>query len=826
MSHIHTRLKFAVSGFTLCLLELSTTSFAYAVIPQQEYDLVIRAAHDGQTATAIEQLQAWHNTYPENQKILYDLVVILGWAGDFNGALAFADQLRTPQTPAYVLKSLGQSARSAKRWSDAESAYELALRKAPDDIEARTGLLHAMLGLGKKDEALHYVQSFLPKFSSSYQTKDVPMIILLGFVHARRDEHLLAANAYQEALRLAPQSREAFRAYVFALSAGDMPYLAARTADRRLTLFSVEEQSQIAHSTAGRTVKYGEVQASIDEKQPRFLTTDNALNNIDNVITRFGNRPATAFDHMVALRDRQMMKEVVQLYKELSAAGIVMPAYAKAAAADAYLYLEQPEISRDLYTAAIKDISAGDVADVGAWRIGLAYAYNEAEQHDEAQATADQVLLVTPTLANRGIVSVEAPNADYPTATVTAALMRMYADRLNEAEKRLAELRAIAPFNGQTRLAWASLQSAREHPRASLEEFTLMQLDDPKSLDAQLGRGTTLFALQEFTEAQKILPPLVTDYPQDKGVQLFTRKLDIHDRPFLKISTTFGKGGEIAGAESIFDAQLYSRPLTNSLGEPYRVFTHLSRSSGHIDAGQVDEENIPRTRIGVGVDYRIRDLTIEAEINRAIENAESSGIALQLNKDFSDTWSMRVAADSNVNDLSSVAYNNDVTAKRLSVGARWQKNESRSIDAELSNTQFSDDNRRDAFGVGWTERWISGPVFKLDSGLSFATSRNSASNVAYFNPVSDKEVTLALIGEWRTWRRYRRSMTQQVEVFVGRYWQQDFNAGPTSGARYGHEWAIDDAFTLGYGIGISTHPYDGVRERRNYGYLTLNWAIK
>jgi hypothetical protein len=32
--------------------------------------------------------------------------------------------------------------------------------------------------------------------------------------------------------------------------------------------------------------------------------------------------------------------------------------------------------------------------------------------------------------------------------------------------------------------------------------------------------------------------------------------------------------------------------------------------------------------------------------------------------------------------------------------------------------------------------------------------------------------------------------------------------------------------TLRYGIGHGFHPYDGVRESRNYGYLSLNWNIK
>ncbi|ABR90681.1 haemin storage system, HmsH protein [Janthinobacterium sp. Marseille] len=826
MRNKRNRLQAAVSGITFCFLGLGVANFTQAAIPSTEYDAVIHAARDGQTASAIEKLQAWHREYPENQKVLYDLVVVLAWAGDFNNALTYADELTVVGTPLYVLKSLGQSARSAERWSLAEKIYRFALRNDPNDMELRTGLVHALLGQKQSDLALQYVQSFLPTFSSAYKRSDAPMVTLLGFVYSRREEALYAANGYQDAVRLDPQSREAYRGYVFALNGAGMPYLAARSADKHLDWFSKEEQLQLAHSVAGHTVNFGETQLTVDERKPRFQTTDTALAETANVLNRFGPQAATRFDRMVALRDRQMMKEVVQLYQELLAAGVAMPSYAKAAAADAYLYLEQPEQARDLYISAINDAGRGDVANIDTWRNGLAYAYSEAEQHDEAQALADGVMQVTPTLANRGIPSVEAPNGDYPTATVTPALIRMYADRLKEAEKHLAELRAIAPFNGQTRLAWASLQSSREHPRTALDEFTLMQLDDHKSLGAQVGRGESLLALNEFAEAKAVLPPLQADYPEDKGVQNLARKLDIHDRPFLRVSTTIGKGGQLAGAESIFDAQLYSEPLTNSLGEAFRVFTHLSRSTGSVDRRLPTETSVPRTRIGVGLDYRVRDLEIEGEVNQATQNADKSGIALQVVKYFSDHWRMRLAADSNVNDLSAAAYNANVTGRRLLAGLTWQQNESRSIDTEVSTTKFSDGNQRDVFGIAWTERWMSGPIFKLDSMVSLATSRNSARDAVYFNPISDREATVALLGEWRTWRRYRRSMVQQVQVYTGRYWQEAFNTGSTSGLQYGHLWSFDDVFSIGYGLGVSMHPYDGVREKRHYGYLNLNWAIK
>lgn len=819
-------LKIAKSGLLCFLLGLSATGIAHAAIPQAEYDGVIRSARDGQTASAVEKLTLWHNTYGDDQKILHDLVVVLGWAEKFNAALAYYDQLLKADTPAYVLKSLAYSAGKVARWDDAEKAYRLVLRTTPGDHEARAGLVDAMFGQKRPDDALQYVQGFLPRFTSAYKAKDVQMVMLLGSVYTRRSEHLLAANAYQSAVRLDPQSRLAFRSYVLALNAAGMPYLAARTADRKLDWFSAEEQRQIAHTGAGRTVNFGQSQLNVDYRQPRFASTDAALDENQKVTQRFNEQPVTEFDRMIALRDRQRMTEVVALYLSLQASNTAIPPYAKAAAADAYLYMEQPEAARDLYLSAIEEARAGDVATIDAWQIGLAYAYSEAEQHDQAQQTADRLFLTTPPFANAGIPGVQAPNEDYPTAAVLTVLVRMYAERLQDAENRLAVLRQDAPFNQQIRAASADLHIARGQPRAALSAYELMQIDDPKALGPQIGRGNALLALHQFTDAKQVLPALENDYPENKGVQNFSRQLDIYDRPYLQVTSTFGKGGGIAGAESVVDARLYSAPLTNSLGDPYRVFSHVSHADGHLKAGSAGDTQVGRSRIGVGIDYRVRDLTVAAEINHAIESANRSGVAFAMTKDFSDAWLMRLEADSNVNDLAAAAFNNKVTAKRVSAGLTWQQNESRSIDGEISHTSFSDDNRRDAAALAWTERWMSGPVFKLDSILGLATSRNSISNAVYFNPSRDKEATVTLVAEWKTWRRYRRSMTQQVQVYGGRYWQQGFASGATSGAQYGHAWSFDDAFTLSYGIGSSKHPYDGAQEKRHYGYLNLNWAIK
>jgi biofilm PGA synthesis protein PgaA len=657
--------------------------------------------------------------------------------------------------------------------------------------------------------------------ATQYTRRDLPLLVSQAELHERRGEWLLAAGAYQDALRLDPGFRYALRGRVFALNKAGIPHLAKRLADSRPDAFSQEEMHRLAHDAAARTIIFGQAQLAADDRPSRFATTDVALLQNADVSRRFGDKPITRFDRLVALRDRIRMREAVELYESLVADNAAIPSYALTAAGDAYLHLERPDTARDLYLRALKDAGQLESSEWMDRQIALMYAYSEAGQHEQAQALANEVLRATPAIRNKGLPAVEAPNADYPRATLMVALMLMYADRLQQAEQGLAESRALAPFNSGIRSAWASLQSMRERPRAALDEFTLLQQDEPNSVDAAAGGAETLLALNQFADARTALAPLLANHPESKAVQGLAQKLDKHDRLQLKIDMTLGHGGSAAGAESVLDATLHSAPLTGSLGAQYRVFTHLSRSNG-----ETGDTSVTRTRLGAGIDYRARDIVVEAEINRAADAANANGLVLAMTNSLSDAWHVHAVLDTNVNDMPAAAYRNGVTGKSLKTGLTWINHESRKAGGEVSRTRFSDENIRNAARLWWTERWISGPAVKVESTLGLYGSTNSLIGTGYFNPERDREASVNLMGEWLTWRRYHRSFRQRLSYTAGRYWQNEFGRGRVGELRYEHEWRDDRNFSFRYGLGRGFHPYDGIREDRNFGYATLYWEIK
>lgn len=807
-----------LSGFFAC-------HSVSAGVPQADYDAVIQATRgeqsSAQLAPAIDQLRAWHLANPEDMRFLYDLAALLDRAGDYPAALLHYPQIVKADAPPYAIKAVAHAAKMANRPQQAEAAYQLLVNKTPEDREAHVGLVYAWIEQKRLQQAFDYASRQLPDTIEKYSAADVPMMVALAELHELRKEWVQAAGVYQKVLQFNPAFRYAQRGRVFALSQAGMPYLAKRFADLEPGAFDNDEKYRLAHAAAALTIRFGEAQLAAEDKRSRITTIDIALAENADLTRQFGDMPQTKFDRMIALRDRGHMREAVQLYDSLVEANVAIPAYVKLAAADAYLYLEQPETARDLYLEGLQDDSAGDANELLNSRISLVYAYHEAEQQHEAEALADRLLREQPQRIYQGLRGLDAANPDYSQASVLGALLQLYGDRLAIAEKQLTVLRAQVPFNAEIRSAWASLQSAREHPRAALDEFSLLLIDQPKSVGAAVGRGETLLSLNEFAQAGIMLQPLPAEHPESKAVQHFARKLANYDRPFFKVETTIGQGATSNGADSVTDAALYSAPLTGSLGEHFRVFSHVTRADG-----ETGSENVSRTRLGVGLDYRARDISVDAEINHTLGEPHASGVALALNWELSDAWRGQVALDTNINDLPVAALRSGVTAEGIKLGMTWTANESRKAGGELASTRFSDNNIRDMARIWWLERWISGPALKLESILGVSSSRNSQTGRNYFNPTRDVELGLETKGEWLTWRRYQRSFRQRVSLNVGQYWQSDFDRGATAGLRYEHEWRQDDALEFSYGVGRSFHPYDGNRDYRNYVYLNLSWRIQ
>ena len=143
----------------------------------------------------------------------------------------------------------------------------------------------------------------------------------------------------------------------------------------------------------------------------------------------------------------------------------------------------------------------------------------------------------------------------------------------------------------------------------------------------------------------------------------------------------------------------------------------------------------------------------------------------------------------------------------------------------LARMGFDDGNRRNSISASLTERFVTGPVYKLDVTAALYGSSNSRDNAPYFNPRNDRALGFTLDNQWLAWRFYRASWRHRLVLTMGSYRQSGFGSGNYGAIRYETAWAPSDLFELLLGVARSWHPYDGVRETRNGLYGSMNWRF-
>ena len=808
------------------LLLLVLLHSAYAAVPQQAYDAVIQSSKGTlsaeQLAPAINQLQRWHQENPENLRIICDLAVLLDKAGDYPSAELYYQQIIDTHEPAFAIRAVAHAALQQQHFQAAAAAYQLLILNAPDDIDAQVGLVYAWVGQQQITQAFNYVRQHLPTGEEYYSARHLPMLIALAELYEIRKDWLQAADTFRTVLQFSPEFRYARRQLVFDLKQAGAPYLAEQYAVQYAIEFSEQEKYQLAHDDAAVIINFGEAQLAADEQRSRSNTINVALIDNTELDQHFGAADQTRFDRLVALKDRGDMRAAVQLFATLTQEHSALPAYVQLAAADAYLSLQQPEAARDLYLQGLKQLSDSAPASLLAFQTSLMYAYSEAGQYREAEILSQQIVANQPPVIYQGMPGYTNVNPDFLHASVLKALLQMDQQRFDQAEVSLTALHAQVPFSNEIRFAWARLQVDREHPRAALDDYSSLLVDYPTLAQAAIGQGEVLLSLNEFAQAKALLPALLENYPEENAVQNFAEKLTSYDQPFYKIESMFGRGPTHIGADSLTDAIIYSTPFTEASNDRMRLLSHLVYAEGET----TNNGKASRSRLGVGLDYRERDIDLQAEVNHTLDHPNLNGMALDLSWSLSDAWHAQAQLDSNVIDLPAQALAENLTAKAATLKLTWTLNESRNAGAEISSVRFSDGNLRTLTDLWWMQRWVSGPVFKLQTQLDLSASENSELNRAYFNPVRDTDLNLDIKAEWLTWQRYERSFKQRLDVSVGQYNQTGFNSGISAGLRYEHEWTPDHETLLSYGIGREFRPYNGIRNYRNYIYLNLSGRIK
>ncbi len=761
-------------------------------------------------AKRLQRLQEQADRNPGNKAFLYDYMQALEEAGRDADLLALRPRVDLSTAPASVLARLGRAAGNRKQFPLAVEMFQAALKQAPERTDILAGLSYALTDAGRPSEAQRLLEG-KPRLLE----KQVPLLEAYAEALRAQREHAQALLAYDRILAIDPANRNAKRNRIFTVAQLGAPHRALELAEQSPGLLSEEELAALRGDRAAVAARWG---AAADRDSPdRFAATDAALSENDRLLSSAAGsvRRRLQIDRVVLLRNRFRMQEAAQLHAELAQADAAVPAYVQVAAADAWLYLEQPEKARDLYRSAI---AQGDTTPAAQY--GLFYACNDAEQHEPAIGQIDRIVAETSQKIRAYSPLTVADNPEYASAVATAGAARGYQDRLADAQARLEDFRDLAPWNMEGREKLAGLYAARGWPRRAEQDYLWILAAEPRDRAARTGRADVLRELRDWRPAEREVLALEREYPEDRQVQRAARLWRIHEMRELRVEAGTGRssgaGGPLGSREHQIESWLYSAPYKYD----WRAFLHQYAAKATFPDGDGH-----RRRLGAGAEYRVRDWRASAEVSAGYDDDTDVGLSLEGDWWMDDRWNFEAAAETSTNDIPLQGRPSGVRGKSLRAGATYRVSESRRFAAGAQTIDFNDGNRRDILNASAFQRLITGPVFKLDGVLGLYASKNSLDNAAYFNPGSDFGADLTLIGEQRLWRRYDRSFVHRLYLTAGTYRQRDFGSGNVAGLRYEHEWDLDDRLTVLYGAQRTLHPYDGQREYMNYYNLAVNWKF-
>ena len=808
------------------LLPLALQSWGANVQPPERaaYEEALLAARNGQAAEWVPAFQNWAQQFPEQRGYLYDALQVQAWAGQHDKVVAQWSALDRADTPSWVLRAIGFSARSVQQTDLAMQVYGRAVQRDPHDWEAQAGLILTDVAATRLAPAQARLTSLRPALRLLSPAAALPVFrAALVLADAQRDDFAVL-DASEHVLDALPDNAGALRARARALTALGAPNRAQQlpVADD-----TAAERADLAQRASARRLRWAISVMDTTSGAQRFAELNRWLDDAAPLIASAGvpgtlcaspAHWAALADTLEALVEAGRVQDAVQVHTAMQAADCQLPPYAEAQAAAAYAATRQPATAERLYRNAIAHEQAAGRQVPQGWWFGLYYALSDQQRHDEA-LTGLRTLLHDPVCGiSPGRGAALPANPDRLSCRILLARLLLNANQINTAEAELRPLRTSAPADGALRLTWASLLQARERPQEAHRELVALTTDEPLALNARAALAASAFARHDYAAANALANQLDGASPAQADVLALRRDLANWQHPQVTVSGSADQGngtGSASGGHAVaIETRVYSAPIDTR----WRVFAHAYAGLGAVPAGSVR-----RNRLGLGADLRTTDLDGQAELHQVSSGAHDPGLALNMAWRLSDRWRVAAAFDSNSNDLPYAAYLNNIQGRSTTVRLSQIWSESRRFDATVGHTAFTDGNGRSDASLGWTERWFSTPLWQLDATLSVDQSRNTRPDAPYYNPASDHTVALSLSNQWQTSRTAERTFTQRLVVDLGAYQQAGQGGAPLTGVRYEHVWQWGPAFDYRYGAGLQHRPYDGVSSTRAFGYFDLSW---
>ncbi|KVA26799.1 hypothetical protein WI44_27340 [Burkholderia cepacia] len=617
---------------------------------------------------------------------------------------------------------------------------------------------------------------------------------------------------------------------VFGLASSGGAVKALEEAKARPDVFSAVDLARLEELSIRQQVRGGRDKSRSMTSPDRFDGIDSALAAANDLDKRMPSTPeyspvrtALAGDRTVALAARGEMKQAVATFETIPPdAEISIDALA--AVGDAYLYLSEPGKANAVYQRALKQATApqADIATRGfqygartrpiELREGLFWSYvDQGRAADANQVLEDMGKSLPPA---KDVRTWGPENDDYLRYYRLRAQYLIYTGRVDEGIASLEKLEKEVPFNAEVRAAHADAISGQSHPRQAIAMYRASLTDHPDSVEMLAGLGRASLTADDYASARNVDQTLGNTFPDSGAVRGFKRDYKAYRSPVFTTDLSFEHGNSALADNSFTsDSYVYSQPF----GDNWRVFSHTFFGHAQTDGGSVS-----RTRTGVGGDYRHGPLTVLGEVTRSFGSDGRTGGRGSIAYALNDYWTVGAGLDTNDNSLPWKAYAAHIWGRSANVSIVYRQSDRREVKLSYGVSRYSDSNLHQEISATGTQRVYTSANQLVNVSLDLGTDSNTRQDAPYFNPGRDYAAAATVMHQLTLWKKGDMSLQQRLSVSGGVYNERGFGTSPLWTARLEHAWTFKHDITLTYGVEISSHAYDGQRERSETGFLSVN----
>jgi biofilm PGA synthesis protein PgaA len=783
------------AGLGLPIAAVSATN--EPVSPHARAIELARAGEFDDSLALIDELRA---TDPANPQLRYDQVVILGWAGRDEQAIALGSGIDTEDAPGYVLHTMAKSWRNLGNFEDAAKWYSKLLGQDDRDLEARIGLAMVYADDGRFADARQVLGEH-----PAPENNLVRLSLTEGYILERQGRPLEALASYQGVLDSQPGNRSALRAMVLLLRSILLPQEALTLARQYPGVVSDDDIVHLEADVAALRIRFG-AQSSYPAAQ-KFVGTDNALSDLDELLARNDLKPELRQrllnDRVVALTDRLRSAEAIEEFETNLAQADNLPVYVLAAVGRAYTHERKPKLARHYLENALQ--RDPDNIEI---QFRLFYVYTDLQEHKRALTLAQTLVQKLPPARQIAGTSMIQSSEEYLRAIIMVGLARAYADQLAQSQRHFEHLSMSLPHNTDIRQELANVYRWRGWTDRALSEYAQVLAVEPGLSSARVGKAHTQLDNRDYAEVDMELSYLKENYPFEPGIVRLENRWNVHNRQELTIETRVGQSNGATFGEDQYqvDAIWYSKPLAYR----YRAFV-----TSHNSFAEFPEGDEHRKRIGAGAEYRHKSWLAAAQLS-SDHSGGNLGLRGSIDYRVNDYFEVGGRVETHSDSMPLRGERAGISSDLLGLNAAYSLHESTAVEIGLVQQNLSDGNRSRSLYVNGRQRIINRPEFKLSLLGDIYTASSNEDDVPYFSPKSSFSWSVGVSNDWLMYRRYDFGLSHNFQGKIGQVDQAGFGQESTWALEYRFYAEFDPRWGAYIGLSRNSNVYDSTREYATY----------